>query len=59
MAETGKTADPFYSWKIFDDGLGSTPRIEYYDVSGFDVTPTPLYVPEQSLVSSGEKHKLK
>jgi hypothetical protein len=60
MTETGNTADPYYSWKIFDDGVSLTPRIEYYDVSGCDVTPTPLYIPETNVVSTSvEKHKLK
>jgi hypothetical protein len=47
------------SRKIVDDGAGSTPRVEYFDSAGVDVTPMPLYIPEPSVVSAVEKNKMK
>ncbi len=45
--------------KVVDDGYSSTPRIEFFDKSGNDVTPLPLYVPEANVVATVEKHRMK
>jgi hypothetical protein len=58
MTDKG-TLDSHYSWKICDDGPGSSPRIEYFDDAGSDVTPMPLYIPEASVVAAVEKNKMK
>ena len=58
MTDTG-TLDSHYSWKVCDDGIGTTPRIEYFDAAGSDVTPMPLYIPEASVIACAEKNKMK
>jgi hypothetical protein len=58
MTESG-SRDHQYTWKILDDGLGSIPRIEYYDAGGGDVTPMPLYIPEPGVLATVEKNKMK
>ena len=58
MTET-EVHDNMYTWKIIDDGYSLTPRIEYFDKGGNDVTPLPLYIPEASVVSAVEKNRLK
>ena len=52
-------SEVYYTWKVVDDGFSSTPRIEYFDKAGVDVSPLPLYVPEQAVVSAVKDHRLK
>ena len=55
----GGSREHQYTWKILDDGPDSTPRIEYFDATGGDVTPMPLYIPEPGVVATVEKNKMK
>ena len=58
MSEVVPT-DVYYTWKVVDDGFSSTPRIEYFDKSGVDVSPLPLYVPEPMAVSAVKDNRMK